>query len=199
MNYRKFNHSSLRCFAVSLLFAIPLVVLSSPLSRRSLAAAAVGVVAQRDHLTPQEGDLVREAQEIDRRIDVFIKAVDRRFLVLANPQAAAASKQVQKDLETWGELPKGTQAELLGDLAKIFNEAITNIDDAGTRSAQSKLVPKALRKLAESSTRFLAQLTPLRATVRQEAEREVLEQTIESAQEIIQAATKLPPPDEKKK
>jgi hypothetical protein len=37
---------------------------------------------QRDHLTQQEVDLVKEAQILDKRIDVFIKAAERRMMVI---------------------------------------------------------------------------------------------------------------------
>ena len=48
-------------------------------------------MAQRDHLTPQEVDLVKEAQMLDKRIDVFIKAADRRVFVLKGGTAAIIS------------------------------------------------------------------------------------------------------------
>ncbi|HET7113339.1 MAG TPA: hypothetical protein VFI57_06830, partial [Pyrinomonadaceae bacterium] len=37
---------------------------------------------KRDHLTPQEVDLVKEAQILDKRIEVFIKAAERRVMVI---------------------------------------------------------------------------------------------------------------------
>ncbi|MDX6695441.1 MAG: hypothetical protein QOF02_3044 [Blastocatellia bacterium] len=148
--------------------------------------------AKRDHLTPLEADQVREAQILDKRIDVFIKAAERRLLVLTDPNAAS-NKQVQKDVEKWGELPKGTRTELLADLAKILEEAITNIDDVAARDAENRLLPKALRKLAAAATRFAGQLTPMREQAKEEAEREVLEQSLEHIQSIVEAANKLPP------
>jgi hypothetical protein len=147
---------------------------------------------KRDHLTALEVEQVREAQILDKRMDVFIKAVDRRLLAMTDPNAAN-SKQVQKDLEKWGELPKGTRAELLGDIARILDEAITNIDDVAARDANNHLLPKALRKLAAASTRFINQLTPVRAQAKDETEREALETAMENAQSIILAADKLPP------
>src|SRR3982750_4811338 len=80
------------------------------------------IVAQtRDHLTPQEVDLVKEAQALDKRIDVFIKAAERRLIVINN-SAAANAKVLKKDSERWGELPTGSRAELVGDIARIFDE-----------------------------------------------------------------------------
>lgn len=151
------------------------------------------VGAARDHLTEQEVELVRLAQVLDRRTSVFIKAVERRLLVLTDPNAAS-SKQVQKDVEKWGELPKGTRAELFDDIGKILEEATTNIDDVNARDKQNKLVTKSLRLLADASTRFLAQLVPMRQSAHDGAEREALERAIENAQEIAKAANDLPPP-----
>jgi hypothetical protein len=152
------------------------------------------VTASREHLTELEIDRVKEAQAIDKRTEVFIKAAERRLLAITNPNAAA-SKQVQKDMEQWGELPTGTRAELFGDLASILDEAINNIDDVATRDADSKLLPKALRKLAEASTRFISQLNPMRESAPNGPERDALENAIENAQSIIEAANKLPPPE----
>ena len=144
---------------------------------------------QRDHLTEQEADLVREAQALDRRIEIFIKAVDRRLLALSDGNATQ-SKQVKKDMEKWGELPTGTRTQLLSDIARILDEAITNIDDAGARSSQSIILPKAFQKLTEASTRILPQLTAMRSTTNDKAEREMLEQAIENLQSIAAAANR---------
>ncbi len=145
----------------------------------------------RDHLTPQEADLVRAEQTIDRRTSVFIRAVERRLLVLKAPNAAA-SKSAPKDSDKLGELPTGTRAELFNDIAQILDEAITNIDDVAEREPKSALLPKSLRKLSEASTNLLPQLTALRAATQEEAERAALDQAIENAQSIINAAQKLP-------
>ncbi len=178
-------------------FAFLLLVLVAPLCAFTHAASA-SIPAKRDHLTAQEADLVREEQTLDRRTAVFVKAVERRFLVLTDTNAAA-SKTVQKDSEKWGELPKGTRTELLGDIAKILDEAITNIDDVAERDAKNPLLPKSLRKLSEASTRFLAQLNPMRAAAQSDDEREAIDQAIENTQAIVTAAQKLPPETVKSK
>lgn len=147
---------------------------------------------KRDHLTPLEADQVRLAQILDKRIEVFIKIAERRLLLLADPNAAN-SKQVQKDVEKWGELPKGTRAELFTDLSKILDEAITNIDDVAARDSNNRLLPKALRKLAAAANNFAAQLAQMREQAKDKTEREALEGALENAQSIIEAANKLPP------
>jgi acyl-CoA reductase-like NAD-dependent aldehyde dehydrogenase len=152
----------------------------------------------RDHLTPEEVELVREAQMLDKRIEIFIKAVDRRFMVLTDA-SAAASKQVQKDAEKWGPLPKGTRRDLIWDIAKILEEAINNIDDVAARDDRNPLLPKALRRLSEAAQRFQSQLTPMRAQIGNGEERNQLEQALENIQAIIEAANRLPPPTTDKK
>src|SRR6185503_8511504 len=97
---------------------------------RTLLALALVVCAitfaraatpQRDHLTPQEVDLVKEAQILDKRIDVFIRAAERRLMVInGSGNAAANTKQLKKESERWGELPTGSRAELVLDIARIL-------------------------------------------------------------------------------
>ncbi|HSB27524.1 MAG TPA: hypothetical protein VLE19_06710 [Pyrinomonadaceae bacterium] len=153
--------------------------------------------AQRDHLTPQEVDLVKEAQILDKRIEVFIKAAERRLMVLNGTQPAN-TKQLKKDSELWGDLPTGSHAELLTDIARIFDEAITNIDDVSARDDRNPLIPKALRRLAEAVNSIMAQVAPLRDQAKSDAEVASLELLNEDAQQILEAAKKLPPEPEKK-
>jgi hypothetical protein len=153
--------------------------------------------AKRDYLTPKEEDQVKEAQIIDKRIEVFIKAAERRLLVLTD-SSATQSKQVQKDLEKWGDLPKGTRVELILDIANILDAAITNIDDVAVRDERNPLIAKALRKLASASTRFQSQLTPLREQAKDALERNAIDQVMGNVQEILGAAGKLPPEEKKK-
>src|SRR5690348_8158578 len=104
----------------------------------------------RDYLTPQEVDLVKDAQALDKRIDVFIKAVERRFQVLtgiAPTLSKEEKKQEKKNAELWGDLPTGTHTELITDISGILDAAITNIDDVALRDEKNALVPKALKRL----------------------------------------------------
>ncbi|HEX8141484.1 MAG TPA: hypothetical protein VF553_02745 [Pyrinomonadaceae bacterium] len=165
-------------------------VLACVLTAPSLLWATVK--ARRDPLTEKEADLVREAQALDKRTEVFAKAAERRVLALTDP-GAATSKQALKDAEKWGDFPKGTRAELLGDIASILEEAVTNIEDVGSHNSKSRLIPKSIRILAQASTRFLPQLAALRDKLKEEAERDALEKALEGIQEIIVAAGKLEP------
>jgi hypothetical protein len=158
---------------------------------------AASTLQKRDHLTQQEVDLVKEAQALDKRIDVFIKAAERRMMVITGSSAANA-KQLKKDAERWGELPTGSRADLVADIARILDEAITNIDDVSSRDERNPLIPKSLRKLAQSVNAIMAQLKPLGAQAKSEAEVASFELLNEDAQSILEAANRLPPEVEKK-
>jgi hypothetical protein len=160
----------------------------------------VGFSAQaqsRDHLTQQEVDLVKEAQILDKRIDVFIKATERRMMVINN-SATANAKQLKKDSERWGELPTGSRAELVSDIARILDEAITNIDDVSSRDERNPLIAKSLRKLAQAVNSIMTQLKPLATEAKSDAEIASFELLNEDAQSILEAANRLPPEVDKK-
>jgi len=168
------------------------------LSLLFLVAISANTTAQtRDHLTPQEVDLVKEAQILDKRIDVFVKAVERRMMVI-NGTAAANAKLLKKDSELWGDLPTGSRAELVGDIARILDEAITNIDDVSARDERNPLIGKALRRLAQAVNTTMGQLTPLSTQAKSDAEIANFELLNENAKSIVDAAGKLPPEVEKK-
>jgi len=163
-------------------------------------SAAIGFQA-REHLTLQEIDLVKDAQVLDKRIEVFIKAADRRVLSLngTNGNNPTNAKQLKKDSESWGDLPSGTRAELIGDIAGIFDEAITNIDDVSARDEHNPLIAKSLRNLAAAASRIVEQLKPAEAQATGEAELNSFDQLTENAESILQAANRLPPPTVEKK
>lgn len=170
-----------------------LLLLLSPLLFATTATAQ-----QRDHLTPQEVDLVKEAQVLDKRIEVFIKAADRRVMVLKGGASTANAKQIKKDSERWGELPTGSRAELVWDIARIFDEAITNIDDVSARDERNPLIAKSLRKLANAVNTIMQELKPLRVEAKTDAEIASFELLNEDAESILEAVTKLPAETEKK-
>ena len=156
----------------------------------------------RDHLTDQETELVRFHQELDKRIDVFIRAIDRRFAII-NGTAPPAAKQLVKDEPEWGETPKGTRAELLGDIAGILDEGITNLDDVSRRDEKNPLISRSLRKLTAAANGYLTQLAALRNQAKDPDEVAAIERVADHANQIIEVGRKLPPPvaepDNKKK
>jgi len=143
-----------------------------------LVCLAPARAQQRDHLTEEEADQVREMQEIDKRVEVFIHAADRRLLLLTNPDA----KQTKKEEEKWGPLPKGTRAELLEDYRKILAEAMEKLDDAYERDRNNKLIPKALAKFKEAAIRQLAQLRALAPRATEKREQRALAEAVEEAE-----------------
>ncbi len=152
-----------------------------------LAFVCFGWSAQaqkRDHLTEKEVDWVREVQMLDKRIEVFIKAADRRLLVLLTPD----TRQTNKEEEKWGPLPTGTQAELLEDYKHILEEAEEKLDDAFSRN--DALVPKALSKFKEAARRQLAQLRSLEAKMTERRELKALAEAIEEAETVTKGEAK---------
>jgi hypothetical protein len=137
----------------------------------------------RDHLTEKEDELLREFQLIDKRIDIFIKAADRRLLVLANPSAT----QKKREEETWGPLPKGTKLELLQDYKRILEEAEEKMDD-GLYRGKSAALEKALNKFKESAVRQIPQLRALASQLTDKREQRALEEAIQEAETVSQAS-----------
>ena len=155
------------------------------------AGSAVGQT--RDHLTDAETDLIRFHQELDKRIEVFIKAIDRRFEII-NGVADPKMKKVIKGEPDWGDAPKGTRAELIGDIAGILDEAITNIDDVSRRDEKSPLISRSLRRLSTAATGYATQLTAMSKQTKDNDELSAIERALDNANDIIAAGNKLPPP-----
>jgi len=150
-----------------------------------LSLAAPAAAQKREHLTPEEIELVRDNQELDARTGVFIKAAERRLLAVTNP--AESGKNTPKEKETWGEV-KGTPAQLFYDISKILEEAVVNVDDVAEHNPESPLLRKSLYMLAEATGRMLPALSKLRQDVKSEAEADQLERALETAREITDAA-----------
>lgn len=177
---------------------------------------------RRDYLTDAEIELVRDANEIDKRIDVLVKAIDRRFLVINND--TSQSKQVEKDSNKWGELPSGTKTELLSDISSLLQKAIDDIDDLASRKSMNdkllqntseenltdeetkrliksndKKFPTAVHNLADASRKYLPMLETLEENPTNEKERGSILKAIESCNLIIEASSQIQRPETKKK
>ncbi len=149
---------------------------------------------RRDYLTEAEIELVRDAQEIDLRVGVLTKAIDRRLAVLNN--------QKPKEKEEWGALPQGTHTELLLDIEKLLQKAIDDIDEVATRNKDSELFPKGFYKLNDSCQIYLPQFKTFLDATKDEKERGALLGSIENCNSVIEAASKVqrePTKQEKKK
>jgi hypothetical protein len=162
--------------------------------------AAIAAAQTRDHLTAPESELVRFHQELDKRIDVLIKAVDRRFAII-NKTPQPATKKLLKDEPDWGDLPQGTRAQLLFDIGAILDEAITNIDDVSRRDEKNPLISRSLRKLTAAANGYMSNLTALSSQTTDDDELAAIERALDQTSQIIEVGGKLPtpPPDEKKK
>jgi hypothetical protein len=137
----------------------------------------------RQHLTEAELEIVRDAQELDARTGVFIKAIDRRFAAL-NKLAETKDK---KDKSDWGALPTGSRTELIWDIAKILDEAMNNLDSVYGRDEKNALIPKSLKMLSEAAARYQTQLKPFGETVAIKDERDAVYQAARNAEKIVQA------------
>ena len=153
----------------------------------SLLLAISATAQQRDHLTDAETDLVRFYQEIDKRTDVFIKAADRRFAII-NGAAQPAAKKLVKDEPEWGDPPKGNRTELLGDIAGILDEAISNIDNVASRDAKNPLLSRSLRKLSTAANGYLNQLNSIKTKVTDPDEVAAIERVGDEVKEIMDAS-----------
>lgn len=168
----------------------------------SILLLFVGVIVtnaqRRDFLTDAEAELVREHQEVDMRIEVLTKFIDRRFAA-ANIGGHTWTPP-KKNSEAWGEEPKGNRLELLSDIRRLLQKAIDDIDDIASRERSSiegneksgKLFPKAVRNLAAAATRYKPIFERELKNVGSEAEKGVLLSSIEFCDQINEAATTLP-------
>jgi len=179
--------------------ALLAALLATPafLSPRSASAQT------RDHLTEQESELVRFNQELDKRTDVFIRAINLRFAIINGTAAPPKPKKTNKEEPDWGDPPKGSRAELLEDIAGILDEAITNIDDVSRRDEKNPLLSRSLRKLNSATNGYLNQLNTLRNQTRDPDELAAIVRIQDYANQIIEVGNKLPLPapesDKKKK
>ena len=158
---------------------------------------------KRDNLTDKEDLLVRDAQEIDERMQVFVKIINRRLFALTDSNAAT-SKQAQKDINNdWGELRTGTIGELFWDIQKTLDEAISKIDDIAERDAKNPLLGKAVHILADGCKIWQPQFKSFLDKTKEEKDRGVILSSNEFCDQIIEASTKVsadvPKEDKKKK
>jgi len=145
---------------------------------------------RRDYLTEAEIELVRDAQQIDLRVAVLSRAIDRRFAVINN--------QTPKEKSEWGELPKGTRTELLIDIEKLLQKSIDDIDDVAARSKDSKFFPKAVNHLADKCREYQPQFKTFFDKAENEKEKGALLGSMQECNDIIEASSKVPKEEKKK-
>lgn len=153
---------------------------------------------RRDFMTDAEIELVRDAQDIDLRIDVLTKMIDRRFAALRIN--AGDWTPPAKETEKWGAAPTGTRPELFRDIRRLLQKAVDDIDDVAEHDKNTltqnkttgKLFPKAVRSLSNAAARFTNVLKPLLNSSRDELERRSIIESIDLCEQIIDAAARLP-------
>ncbi|MGI8555188.1 MAG: hypothetical protein ACR2LT_02375 [Pyrinomonadaceae bacterium] len=154
-----------------------------------------------DNMTDGEDALIRDAEAMDGRMDIYVHIVDRRLLALSDPNAEQ-SKQAQKDLENYGKLRTSSRFKLLSDIEKTIAEAIGKIDDVAERDQKNPLFPKSVRILSKACERWLPQLKSLQEQATDDAESAAIVNSIEECREVIEASAKVPkenPKEDKKK
>lgn len=170
----------------------------------TFVAFSPSAFGQRDYLTAEEIDIVRDTQRIDERIDVLIKAIDRRFIAMAIDAAVTKTK---KDKREWGAEPAGTRQELLVDIKRILQKAIDDIDNLADRPnalilnpddegkkgmTHNELFGKAVRNLAAAAKRYDTALRPLLPTTSERLESGPMLDILEMCEQISDAVSKLP-------
>ena len=161
--------------------------------------ASAANAQRRDYMTEAEIELVRDNQDIDRRIEILIRVIDRRLILAGLPAGGPVVKS--KEESKWGPEPEGTRLQLLTDVKYLLQKAIDDVDDVSEHNentlTQNKkgglLFPKSVRTLAAAATRYLAPLKAESGRTKDEKERGVLLQSIESCELIIESIKQLPP------
>ena len=156
----------------------------------------------RDYFTDDEVEMIREAQEIDMRIDVLVHCIDRRFAVL---NIGSVLIKPDKDKDKWGPMPAGTHTELLADVKNILQKAVDDIDNLAERpdsapvpldpkekrKDSSALFNKAVRNLAAAAKRYEPILKTELDSGKDQREKGILLDSIELCNEIIESVGKL--------
>lgn len=174
-----------------LFFAIAIFLIIVPVSAQ-----------KRDNLTDKEDLIIREAQELDLRMKVMVKIIDRRLLALNGATTVVPekkSKDKEKDDSDWGELRTGTIGELFWDIQKSLDEAIVKIDDAAEHDINNPLFGKAVHILAEGCQKWTPQFKTFIDKTTDDKEKGLVIGSIDFCNQVIEASTKVPKEEKKKK
>jgi hypothetical protein len=153
---------------------------------------------RRDYMTDAEIELVRDNQDIDKRIEVLTKMIDRRFTALGID--VGGWKETGKDQKLWGDAPAGTRSNLLYDIRQILQKAVDDIDDVAEHNentlTQNKteglLFPSAVRSLAAAANRYMPALKSALDKTTDDRDKGVILTSIESCEAIIDSVSQLP-------
>ncbi len=154
----------------------------------------------RDFMTDAEIELVRENQEVDLRIDVLIRMIDRRFAALGI--VTEGPKSQKKVPENWGPEPTGTRFQLLTDVNRLIEKAISDVDSVAGRQPEKMVAPKkgesvfnkAVKALVNAANRWQPLLKKENAaaqTAQDEKLYGITGASVEFCDQIIEAMAKL--------
>jgi hypothetical protein len=155
-----------------------------------LVALAAPAPAQRggDYLTQGELDLVRDVRRVDQRTQIFLKVADRRIVALADPNAEV--KEGRFTQHKFGELPKGTQVELLDDYRRTIDELMVKLDDEFERSGLTDDLKKALELVVVEMDRQSKALEALRPKLTEPEADRFARRALDSARELYDGSKK---------
>ena len=161
--------------------------------------AASAHAQRRDYMTEAEIELVRDSQEIDKRIDVLTKMIDRRFTALGIE--AGGLKPGAKEQKAWGEAPTGTRSQLIADIRQLLQKSVDDIDDVAEHNqnthaankTEGPLFPVAVRSLAASANRYKPLLNAELPKTTDERDKGMILNAIELCDSIIESVVNLPP------
>ncbi|MGQ9896996.1 MAG: hypothetical protein ACUVR8_05510 [Acidobacteriota bacterium] len=109
-----------------------------------------------DALNQQEIERIREAQDIDRRADVFLKLAGRRLNAIEGRPDQLTKR------EQWGEPPSGSPQQLLTDYTRILEELADKLDAvAETEGEKNPRLQKALARVRHDLESHLTRLERL--------------------------------------
>lgn len=167
----------------------------------SFFAAPNTPAQRRDHLTKEEVELIRDVQEVDGRMEIFVRAIDRRMIAISGTSGLDKDqlKRLEKEKEKWGELPEGTRSQLLSDIDKILDEAIDKLEDVSERDAKNELFAYAVYVLADYAKVLTGKLEALRDNSADPRDIAVLNSSIGQCGDIIEASSKVERPEPKTK
>jgi hypothetical protein len=166
-----------------------------------LFSASDALAQKHDHLTKEEIELVRDVQEIDNRMDIFVRAIERRLIAIEGTSGLDKDqlKQIEKEQEKWGDIPEGSRSEMLSDVDKILDEAIDKLEDVAERDPKSELFAYAVYILADYARVLSPKLDTLRDRSANPRDAAVLNSSIDQCADIVEASSKIPRPEPKSK
>ena len=164
------------------------------------ALAQTAAAQRRDHLTKEEIELVRDVQEVDLRMSLFVNAIKRRLWSLSGVEnlTKEQAKRIEKDFDKWGEIPKGPRGNLVADINRILNEAIDKFEDVYDREPESPLIPFAYYVIADYCTELTPSLESLASASSDPAEIGPLKRSADDCRNILDARDQVPRPTGKR-